>query len=127
MAKTAKKKKSTRKGKKRESKQRVANRRRLLKLFALLVITSGLYLLYCFFTLPDIEQAVSRTRQPSTTITAENGNEVATYGQVYSAVVMPDYLPKYTPKQLLPPKTAVFISILVLTLSPYAGYGGQSD
>lgn len=101
MAKTAKKKKSTRKGKKRESKQRVANRRRLLKLFALLVITSGLYLLYCFFTLPDIEQAVSRTRQPSTTITAENGNEVATYGQVYSAVVMPDYLPKYTTEAII--------------------------
>ena len=101
MAKTAKKKKSTRKGKKRESKQRVANRRRLLKLFALLVITSGLYLLYCFFTLPDIAQAVSRTRQPSTTITAENGNEVATYGQVYSAVVMPDYLPKYTTEAII--------------------------
>ena len=101
MAKTAKKKKSTRKGKKRESKQRVANRRRLLKLFALLVITSGLYLLYCFFTLPDIEQAVSRTRQPSTTFTAENGNEVATYGQVYSAVVMPDYLPKYTTEAII--------------------------
>lgn len=101
MAKTAKKKKSTRKGKKRESKQRVANRRRLLKLFALLVITSGLYLLYCFFTLPDIEQTVSRTRQPSTTITAENGNEVATYGQVYSAVVMPDYLPKYTTEAII--------------------------
>lgn len=101
MAKTAKKKKSTRKGKKRESKQRVANRRRLLKLFALLVITSGQYLLYCFFTLPDIEQAVSRTRQPSTTITAENGNEVATYGQVYSAVVMPDYLPKYTTEAII--------------------------
>ena len=101
MAKTEKKKKSTRKGKKRESKQRVANRRRLLKLFALLVITSGLYLLYCFFTLPDIAQAVSRTRQPSTTITAENGNEVATYGQVYSAVVMPDYLPKYTTEAII--------------------------
>lgn len=54
-----------------------------------------------FFTLPDIEQAVSRTRQPSTTITAENGNEVATYGQVYSAVVMPDYLPKYTTEAII--------------------------
>ena len=43
----------------------------------------------------------SRTRQPSTTITAENGNEVATYGQVYSAVVMPDYLPKYTTEAII--------------------------
>lgn len=101
MAKTAKKKKTPRKGKKRESKQRVANRRRLLILITFLVITFSLYLLYCFLTLPDIEQAVSRTRQPSTTITAENGNEVATYGQVYSAVVMPDYLPKHMTEAII--------------------------
>lgn len=101
MAKTAKKKKSTRKGKKRESKQRVANRWRLFLFLCFLVITFGLYLLYCFLTLPDIEQAVGRTRQPSTTITAENGNEVATYGQIYSAVVMPDYLPKHMTEAII--------------------------
>ena len=95
MAKTTKKKKTTKKRKKRESKQRVANRLFVLKIFAYLVITLACYLAYCFLTLPDIEQAVTRTRQPSTTITAENGNEVATYGQVYSAIVMPDYLPKH--------------------------------
>lgn len=95
MAKTTKKKKTTKKRKKRESKQRVANRYIFLKFFAYLVITLVGYLAYCFLTLPDIEQAVTRTRQPSTTITAENGNEVATYGQVYSAIVMPDYLPKH--------------------------------
>ena len=95
MAKATKKKKTTKKRKKRESKQRVANRLFILKIFAYLVITLACYLAYCFLTLPDIEQAVSRTRQPSTTITAENGNEVATYGQVYSAIVMPDYLPKH--------------------------------
>ena len=95
MTKTVKKKKTTKKRKKRESKQRVANRHFVLKIFAYLVITLAGYLAYCFLTLPDIEQAVSRTRQPSTTITAENGNEVATYGQVYSAIVMPDYLPKH--------------------------------
>jgi len=101
MAKTAKKKKATRKRKKRESKQRVANRHFLLKFIALLVISFALCLLYCFLTLPDIEQAVSRTRQPSTTITAENGNEIATYGQVYSAVVMPDYLPKHATEAII--------------------------
>ncbi len=34
----------------------------------------ALYIAYCFATLPDIEQAVSRTRQPSTTVIAENGD-----------------------------------------------------
>ena len=101
MAKVTKKKKTTRKRKKRESKQRVANRHILLKISLLLVISFALCLLYFFLTLPNIEQAVSRTRQPSTTITAENGNEVATFGQVYSAVVMPDYLPKHATEALI--------------------------
>ena len=98
---TKEKRKTVKKRKKRESKQRVANRRLLLKFIAALVITFAACLLYCFLTLPDIEQAVSRTRQPSTTITAENGNEVATYGQIYSAVVMPDYLPKHATEAII--------------------------
>ncbi len=101
MAKVAKKKKSTKTRKKRESKQRVAKQHLLLKFILLLVITFAACLLYCFMTLPDIEQAVTCTRQPSTTITAENGNEVATFGQVYSAVVMPDYLPKYATEAII--------------------------
>ena len=55
----------------------------------------ALYVGYCFATLPDIEQAVSRTRQPSTSIIAENGQEIATFGNVYSEVVYPDELPPY--------------------------------
>lgn len=97
MAKTAKKKKTVRKTRKKESKQRVANRRILLKFFALLVITLLTYLAYCYLTLPDIEKAVARTRQPSTTITAENGNEVITFGNVYSEVIMLDELPPFVP------------------------------
>ena len=38
---------------------------------------------------PDIEQAVSRTRQPSTTVIAENGREIRSFGNVYSEVVYP--------------------------------------
>lgn len=110
MAKTTKKKKTTRKRKKRESKQRVANRRRLLFLSLILVITFGFYLLYCFITLPDIDKAVTRTRQPSTTITAENGNEVQTFGNVYSAVVMPDYLPKHVTEAILATEDRRFYS-----------------
>lgn len=68
---------------------------RLLKFFGLLVITLLIYLSYCFFTLPDINEAVSRTRQPSTTIIAENGNEVQTFGTVYSEVIRSEELPQY--------------------------------
>lgn len=93
MAKTQKKKKKT---KKRESKQRVKNRVRFLKLFALLVITLLIYPTYCFITLPDLEEAVSRTRQPSTTIIAENGNEVQTFGTVYSEVIRSEELSQHT-------------------------------
>ena len=92
MANAQKKRKKT---KKRESKQRFKNRMRLLKFFGLLVITLLIYLSYCFFTLPDINEAVSRTRQPSTTIIAENGNEVQTFGTVYSEVIRSEELPQY--------------------------------
>ena len=92
MANAQKKRKKT---KKRESKQRFKNRMRLLKFFGLLVITLLTYLSYCFFTLPDINEAVSRTRQPSTTIIAENGNEVQTFGTVYSEVIRSEELPQY--------------------------------
>ena len=93
VAKAVKKRKKT---KKRESKQRVTNRQRLLKLSALLVITLLIYLTYCFFTLPDLEEAVSHNRLPSTTIIAENGNEVQSFGTIYSEVVRSEELPQYT-------------------------------
>ena len=68
-----------------------------LLFFAALAVGAplALYVGYCFATLPDIEQAVSRTRQPSTSIIAENGQEIATFGNVYSEVVYPDELPPY--------------------------------
>lgn len=91
----AKAKKKTKTKKKRESKQKVTNRHWPLKIFSVLVITFLAYIAYCFFTLPDINDAVSRTRQPSTTIIAENGNEIATFGSVYSEVVYAKDLPKY--------------------------------
>lgn len=68
-----------------------------LLFFAALAVGAALalYVGYCFATLPDIEQAVSRTRQPSTSIIAENGQEITTFGNVYSEVVYPDELPPY--------------------------------
>ena len=92
MTKPQKKKKRS---KKRESKQRVKNRRRILKIFAVLVITLLTYIGYCALTLPNMNEAVNRTRQPSTTIIADNGNEVQTFGTVYSEVIRSEELPQY--------------------------------
>ena len=44
--------------------------------------------------MPDIAKAVAQTRQPSTTIMAENGNDIAKFGNVYADVIYPDKLPK---------------------------------
>ncbi len=92
MAKAQKKKRKT---KKRESKQRFKNRLKLLKIFVLLVITLLIYPAYCLLTLPDMTAAINRTRQPSTTIIAENGNEIRSYGTVYSEVVRTEELPQF--------------------------------
>lgn len=106
----AKAKKKQRKSKKRESKQRFKNHLRLLKILGVLVITFLIYLAYCFFTLPDIEQAVARTRQPSTTITAENGNEVLTFGSVYSELVHLEELPPYVAQAIISTEDRRFYS-----------------
>lgn len=87
--------------KKEESKQRLATRRIILIFLSFLVITFAGWLLYCVLTLPDIDQAVARTRQPSTTITAENGNEVKTFGSVYSEVIRLNELPSYVPDAII--------------------------
>lgn len=95
MVKKTKSKKNKQKSKKRESKQRFKKASILFKFFLLLVITFSLYIAWCFLTLPDIEKAISATRQPSTMIIAENGNEIQSFGSVYSEVVPLDELPSY--------------------------------
>ena len=110
MVKKAKTKKKTTKRKKRESKQRLATRRIILIFLSFLVITFSAWLLYCFLTLPDIEQAVARTRQPSTIITAENGNEVKTFGSVYSEVIHLNELPSYVPDAIISTEDRRFYS-----------------
>ncbi len=100
VAKALKKKKTTRK---KESKQRVKNRRKKQKKFFPLVITLfliplvflALYVGYCYLTLPDMNEVISRTRQPSTIIIAENGNEIQSFGQVYSEFVYSNELPAH--------------------------------
>jgi len=63
-----------------------------LALLALLFV--GAYVAYCWFTLPDLNKALTRTRQPSTVIMAENGSDIAKFGNVYAEVIYPDKLPK---------------------------------
>lgn len=53
------------------------------------------YIAWCALTIPDINQAINRTRSPSITIIASNGNEINSFGTVYSQIVRADNLPKH--------------------------------
>ena len=99
-AKSAAKKKSAPK-KKRSAKKKKSGSSLWKSLFILglwtglfLFIAVGCYVAYCYFTMPDIAKAVAQTRQPSTTIMAENGSDIASFGNVYAEVIYPDNLPK---------------------------------
>ncbi len=67
----------------------------LLKSFGIGFAVLFLYLVYCVITLPDMGEAINRTRLPSTTILAENGNEVQSFGTVYSEIIRSEELPQY--------------------------------
>lgn len=92
-------KKGTRQKRSKKSKKNL--KRKFLKfilligflIFALLAS----FIIYCYATLPDIDVALSKTRQPSTTIIAENGNEIQTFGHSFSHVVYLNELPPYVP------------------------------
>lgn len=99
-AKSAAKKKSAPK-KKRSAKKKKSGSSLWKSLFILglwtglfLFIAVGCYVAYCYFTMPDIAKSVAQTRQPSTTIMAENGSDIASFGNVYAEVIYPDNLPK---------------------------------
>ena len=110
MAKSTKTKKNKKKTKKRESKQRFKMSRFLFKMAALLVITFALWIGWCIVTLPDIDEAVSKTRQPSTMIIAENGNEIYNFGSVYSEVITLDELPPYVADAIISTEDRRFYS-----------------
>lgn len=87
-------------GKRQHSKRRKNKKHGRLLLFLKLCGAGALvlagYLLFCLLTLPDINEAVNRTRLPSTTIIAANGNEVQSFGTVYSEIIRAEELPQYT-------------------------------
>ena len=66
-----------------------------VKLAGLLILPVLLYVVYCIITLPDMKEAINRTRLPSSTILAENGNEIQSFGTVYSEFVRSEELPQY--------------------------------
>lgn len=69
--------------------------------FTILFLAVSGFVAYCYLTLPDIDEAVSRTRSPSTTIIAENGNEIYTYGNNYAQVIYLKDLPYYVPAAII--------------------------
>ncbi len=101
MVQKTRKKQPKRKTKKSTKKTKKGFKQRLLKFlficFAALFLVLAAFIFYCYKTLPDIEVALSKTRQPSTTIIAENGNEIQTFGHSFSHVVYLNELPAYVP------------------------------
>lgn len=84
-----KKKKTTKKTKSAKTTRKNSSFKKLFLLSVLgFCIIIATYIFYCFITMPDIEKAIAETRQPMTTVIAENGNEVTTFGNIYSDVVM---------------------------------------
>ncbi|MBQ8870253.1 MAG: PBP1A family penicillin-binding protein [Alphaproteobacteria bacterium] len=100
MAKKISKKKNTKKRKKSQKKSWMWFKF-VFKLGIVFFLLIAGYVSYCFITLPDIEDAVSRTRTPSTTIIAENGNEIYTFGNNYAQVIYLKDLPDYVPQAII--------------------------
>lgn len=95
----AKNKKSIKAKRKNSRKKSKENNRFWLKFFLILFlivsIICGGYIFYCWITLPDISKAIERTRLPATTILTESGQEIESYGGVYSEIVYAEDLPSY--------------------------------
>lgn len=93
MVKAKKTRRTTKNKNKRKSKH--SKLRMLIKFGFIMLLVLGVYVGWCFYTMPDINQAVNRTRQPSITLIAENGNEIHSFGAVYSEIIRADNLPKH--------------------------------
>ena len=65
-----------------------------LKFASLILLLLVGYVAYCWFTMPNISASVAKTRQPSTVIMAQNGNDIAKFGQIYDKIIYPEKLPK---------------------------------
>lgn len=103
-SKTAKKKTTAKKAKTHRNTKRKQNstlKKTILLGLGSVLLLGAAYIGYCWATLPDLNEAIEKTRQPAVTITAENGNEIHTFGNVYSEVVKIKDLPQYVPDAIL--------------------------
>ena len=95
-----KKQPTKRKKRTKKTRRRVFLKSVLCVFLCILALVFG-YVFYCALTLPDIEAAFEKTRQPSTTIVAENGNEIQTFGNSFSSVIYLKDLPDYVPAAIV--------------------------
>lgn len=97
-ARTSSKKAPIRRKKRKSGKKAASWKWRLLKWGVISALIGFLllagYVFYCYLTMPDMQKAISRTRQPSTVIMAQNGNDIAKFGNVYAKIITPDNLPQ---------------------------------
>ena len=91
----AKKSKKNTTKKRKTSKNKKLGLVKYFKIALILALPIFLYIAYCVITLPNMKEAINRTRLPSTTILADNGNEIQSFGTVYSEFVPSDELPQY--------------------------------
>lgn len=97
LKKTTAKKTPARKRKRRSQKKQGGRKLFAAALLAALALSAAVavYVLYCWITLPDISKAIERTRLPATTVLTESGQEIESYGGVYSDIVYAEELPAY--------------------------------
>ncbi len=60
-----------------------------------LALCAGLYVYYCYRTLPDFSKAVYVERQAGVKILAADGREITSYGALFAEPVDVDDLPPY--------------------------------
>jgi len=75
--------------------------RLILAIGLILFAIAAAWIGWCYATLPDVDVAISRSRQPSTTIIAENGNEIFTFGNSFAEVIYLEDLPYYVPAAII--------------------------
>jgi len=97
LKKTTAKKTPARKRKRRSQKKQGGRKLFAAALLAGLALAAAVavYVLYCWITLPDISKAIERTRLPATTVLTESGQEIESYGGVYSDIIYAEELPAY--------------------------------
>lgn len=96
------KKKLRQAARKRSVQKKNSGRSWKFKLFMILLwlglfvgVLGGLFIFYCYKTLPDFSKAIYIERQPGVKILASDGREITSYGGLFAEPVDVDELPSY--------------------------------